>query len=122
MQTTIVFLDAVKAKTGARSDYALSKILGITASEVSKLRLKKSFLGDSTAIKVAKLLDIDPAIVVACSHAERAKRADEKQVWQHIAKALGGAAATVLLAIGAATLPFPIAQAAAIPAGQCILC
>jgi len=81
MNTTIQFLDALKARHCGASDYAISKILGVTQQTVSRYRVGKDFLGDSTAIRVAKLLEIDPAYVVACAHAERAKAEDEKAVW-----------------------------------------
>ena len=84
MSTTIQFLDAVKASAGVASDYALAPILGVTRSQVSKWRVGKDFIGDSTAIRVADLLKIDRAYVIACAHAERAKHDDEKAVWQSI--------------------------------------
>lgn len=86
--TTIGFLDALKARNGGASDYAIAKILGVTQQTVSRWRVGKDFLGDSTAIKVGKLLEIDPRYVVACAHAERAKTDDEKTVWQGFAALL----------------------------------
>lgn len=81
MNTTIQFLNALKARNGGASDYAIAKILGLTHQAVSRYRVGKEFLGDSTAIRVAKLLEIDPSYVVACAHAERCKAEDEKAVW-----------------------------------------
>lgn len=88
MKTTVEFLDAVKACSNVPSDYALASVLGITRSQVSKLRLGKDFLGDSTAMRVANVLKIDPRYVVACAHAERAKQADERALWLDIAALL----------------------------------
>ena len=85
MTTTIDFMEALKARHSLASDYAIAKKLGITCSAVSKWRNQQDFLGDATSIKVAKLLDIDPAYVVACAHAERARSEDEKSIWQGIA-------------------------------------
>ena len=112
MQTTNAFLDAVKAKTGVPSDYAIAKILGVTQQTVSRYRVKKDFLGDSTAIRVAGILEIDAAIVIACAHAERAKSEQEREVWEHIVKALGGLAASIFLAVGVAPVPSHEAHAA----------
>lgn len=97
MNTSIEFLDAVKARHSVPSDYKLSFLLGITQQEVSKLRNQKSFLGDQTALKVAELLDLSPGIVLSAVHAERAKVPAEKAAWNSIFEKLGGLAAGVLL-------------------------
>lgn len=99
MNTTLEFLDAVKARHSLPSDYALAPILGITKQEVSKLRNQKAYLGNQTAIQVAKLLELDPAEVLASAHAERAKCPEEKAAWQSIMERLGGAAACALLGV-----------------------
>lgn len=88
MNTTRDFLQAVKARHCVRSDYALAPLLGVTRASVSRLQNGKDFLGDSTAITVGKLLQIDPAFVVACAHAERAKETAEKSLWQGLADRL----------------------------------
>jgi hypothetical protein len=107
MQTTLTFLDAVKARHSVPSHYALAKKLGCTHQTVSKYRLRKDFLGDSTAIKVAELLEIDPAIVIASAHAERAKKDDERAAWESIVRRLGGAAALVVVGLFALLAPPP---------------
>lgn len=88
MRTTIDFLDALKERHGLTSDYAVAKKLGITTAAVSKWRNGKDYLGDTTAIRVGNLLEIDPAYVVACAHAERAKQDAEKALWQGLAARL----------------------------------
>lgn len=100
MQTTLHFLDAVKARHSLPSDYALAPLLRITRSEVSRLRNGKNYLGDSTAIRVAELLAIDSGIVIAAVHAERAKSDQERTAWTSIFEKLGGLAALVLIGIG----------------------
>jgi hypothetical protein len=107
MQTTLHFLDAVKARHELPSDYALAPLLGITRSEVSRLRNRKNYLGDSTAIKVAELLEIDSGIVIAAVHAERAKSDAERTAWASIFEKLGGLAALVLIGIGGLTAAPP---------------
>ena len=113
MKTTIEFLDALKAKTGAASDYAIAPILGVTKGAVSLWRNHKGFFDDSTAIRVSKLLEIDPAYVVACVHSERAKGDDQKAVWREIMEKFGGVAASVVIGFTACALPSPEAFAAA---------
>lgn len=102
MRTTPEFLDAVKAAHNLPSDYALAIALGITRSSVSKLRNGKDCLGDETAEKVAELLGIEPAYVVACCHAERAKKPSQRRLWETVAEKFAHAA---MLATVAA-LPF----------------
>lgn len=116
MKTTIEFLDELKARKGGISDYAVAKILGVTQQTISKYRVGKDYLGDSTAIRVAQLLEIDPAIIIASVHAERSKSEQEKAVWREIFEKLGGVAASVVIGIAAYSLPVQPVQAASISA------
>ncbi len=106
MNTTIEFLDAVKSKTGTASDYAVANVLGVTRAAVSKWRNGHDFLGVDSAIKVAKILEIDSGIVIAAVHAERAKSDQEKAVWTSIFEKLGGLAAGVIVGL-ALSAPTP---------------
>lgn len=117
MKTTCDFLDAVKARHSLPSDYALAAKLGVTRAAISKFRIRKDPMGDSTAIQVAKLLELDPAVIIAAVHCERAKKPDEKAVWAAMLEKLGGLAALVLLGIGGLTAA-PPAQASAGPEAQ----
>ena len=121
MNTTIQFLDALKTRNGGASDYAIAKILGVTQHTVSNWRVGKDFLGDSTAIRVATLLEIDPAYVVACAHAERSKKDDERAVWQSIMQRLGGAAAALVLGLGVSGAPAPAQAEETTPGSICIM-
>lgn len=120
MQTTIEILDALKQHQGGVSDYAIAKTLGVTRGAVSIWRNGKGYFDDSTAIRVAELLKIDPAIIIASVHAERSKSEKEKAVWREILEKLGGVAAGVLLTIGAATLPAHQAEASALNSGHSV--
>lgn len=107
MKTTIEFLDAVKEKHGIPSDYALAKALKVSKQTISGYRYGKSFFDDAHALMVAELLDLEPAYVMACAHAERAKKDDEKRAWQTIIERLGGMAAGLALAVGLSAAPSP---------------
>jgi hypothetical protein len=113
MNTTIEFLDAVKAKRGLASDYALANYLGESHQRISNYRVKRSFLDDSMAVKVAEALEIDPLYVIASVHAERAKKESEKKVWTDILEKLGGIAASVVIGLALTALPSPDAFASA---------
>lgn len=115
MKTTVEFLNAVKAKHHLPSDGRLAVMLGLTRASISRFQQGKDFLGDETAMKVADLLDIDPAFVVACVHAERAKRPEEKALWSSIATRASSIAAGVVFAVilSASVLEVPVLESGA---------
>lgn len=116
MQTTLELLDAVKIKTGIKSDYALAPIIGLTRAAINTYRKGRVRMGDETALRVAEILEIPPAYVFAVAHAERASDESAREVWQELAKKLHHAApilAGVAVLIGA--LPF-------VNSVECILC
>jgi len=84
MKTTLDFVEAVSRKLGGASDYAVAKELKISRSAISKYRHGQAGFDDETALKVARVLDIDPAAVAAASHAERAKTPEVRQMWASI--------------------------------------
>ncbi len=103
MQTTIEFLDAVKTLRGLTSDYQLSKHLECTHSAISNYRMKKNYLDEGIACRIADELDIEPSYVLACVASERAKRPEVKAAWKHAADLLYGLAAAAAVV---AFLPF----------------
>jgi predicted transcriptional regulator len=107
-------LDELKARNGGASDYAIAKMLGITRSSVSKYRNKLGSFDDSVAIRVANLLEIDPAIVISSMHAERSRMPEERAIWEGIIERLGGVAAALALGVGLVSAP-PQAEAAQAP-------
>lgn len=78
---TIEYLNLAKRRLGIESDYALAKALGMARSNMSSLVNGKTTLSDEYAMKLAKLLGIHPAIVIADMHAEREKNPDLKALW-----------------------------------------
>lgn len=97
--TTCELLDAVKARYKLPSDYALAHFMGIARSGISSYRSGKTKLDDSIAIKVAKVLELDPGHVLACIHAERARRDDVREIWQKTAKALKRSVGALLVCL-----------------------
>lgn len=84
MNTTNQLLDRIKAQHNLPSDYAISKILGITRSAVSAYRKNKRQLDDSLAVKAAKLAEIDVTELVANLHRERAISDLEIKMWNDV--------------------------------------
>lgn len=103
MKTTVDFLNDVKAKYGITSNYALAKLMGQTDTAVARWMHGKNTLSDETAVKVAELLEIEPAFIMACIAAERSKNPQVKKAWTWTANHLGGLAAALALV---AVLPF----------------
>ncbi len=121
MKTTD-YLDAIKQRYNLPSDYALSKLTGWSRSAISQYRTMPRYLSDEHAMQVAKLLERDPAEVIAHIHAERTKKPEERKVWLRIARQFGRAAAVVLVAGQLVTLaPSPALRIMA-AASDCILC
>lgn len=85
MKTTLDFLEAVSRKLGGASDYAIAKELGISRSAISKYRRDQGTFDDDTAVKVARILDIDPAPVLLAAHAERMKTPEARNVFAALA-------------------------------------
>ena len=103
METTVDFLDSMKARHGLTSDYQLAKHLKIRPNRISNYRQGVSLFDEETCLLIAADLKLDPGYVFACIAAERANKPEVKAAWKHTAEILGGlAAALAILAI----LPF----------------
>lgn len=97
MNTTVQLLDAVKAKCELASDYALAKELELPCQSISQYRKEKNSFGDDTAIRVAEILELEPASVLAAVYAERAKTEKAKAVWKNVCEKMGGIALSLLV-------------------------
>ena len=83
---TIQYLDLLQQKLGVKSDYSLALALGLSRGAISNFRVGRSCFSSDVAIKVAHLLDLPPALLMADAFAERAKDETEKAVWQEISR------------------------------------
>lgn len=107
MKTTIEYLDDVKAKYGLRSDYALAIKLETGSSGIVNYRKKYSHFNDSMAVRVAELLEIDPAEVLASVNAERTKCPAAKSAWERVARSFSAGLMAVFIAISLNVAPAP---------------
>jgi len=123
MKQTVKYLEEIKAKYELKSDNALANMLGISRQAISNYRHEGNAFDDTTALRVAELLEKDPMEVIAAANYDRAKSEKEKQVWGDFYKRLGGIAAsfTLVTMIVTPTLYEASNQLGAIM-GQCILC
>ena len=122
MKTTIEILEALKTKNDGASDYRIAKILDISVATVSVWRTGKGSFNDSTAIKIAKILEVEPGQILAAAHAERAKNDSERMVWDDIYKRLGGMAAALILVFGLVAAPSDVQANQRPNASECALC
>lgn len=111
MKTTCQWLDAVKAALDIQSDYALAKKLDIRTTRIANYRMGRSFIDEDMALRIAEVLRIDAAVVLASAAAERAKRPDVKKAWERIAKTMS-AAVFALFFVGFSVFGGSVAKAA----------
>lgn len=97
MKTTADFLDELQKKLAVNSDYAVGKLLGIHRQQLSHYRLLKGAFDDAMCLRVAEILELDSAYVMACMHYQRAKAPEVKRAWAHAAEVLYGLAACLML-------------------------
>jgi transcriptional regulator with XRE-family HTH domain len=81
---TLEYLDAVKAKHGITSDYALAKVLNFSQSSLSLYRSGRRIFDDDVALRIATELGINPLAVIAAANAERAKTPEQRDLWHGI--------------------------------------
>ncbi len=82
-------MDLAIARHKLRSDYGLAKKLGVGPSHISNYRTGRSCPDDKMAVRLAKLLDIDPLEIVAVANYNRAVRTENpvgRRLWQRLFK------------------------------------
>lgn len=107
MRTTSDYLREAKKALGVSSDYALARELGLTRAAVSHYSCGRRVMDDDTALKVAEAIGVHPIEVLAAAHAERARTAEQRGLWEKVMREYGGKAAALLLAAGLYGSPAP---------------
>lgn len=82
MKTTD-YVDALRTKLGARSDYHLSQLIGVQQNQIARYRKGGTF-DNTMAARVAKLLAIPPLAIIADMEFERAKDEKAREMWAEI--------------------------------------
>ena len=85
MLTTVEFLEMLQAKLGHCSSYRLSVVLETSHQALANYQKGIRPMDDRIALKVASLLDLSPAYVLACAHAEREKDSAVIAAWAALA-------------------------------------
>lgn len=81
MKLCIDYLRDIEARYGW-SRFRIAKELGLTSSRMYQLFDDGGTYNDETAFKVAQLLELDPATVMAAAAAERTKNPEIQAVWK----------------------------------------
>ncbi len=110
MESTRAMLDALRARAG--SDGKAAALFGVSQVTVSRWRAGRDFPTDEHALKLAELLEVDPAYVLALIRAERAKSSQARAQWQRVAERFKDAAVLAALAVGAASFGLPTPSSA----------
>lgn len=87
MKTLSEMLDALAARAG--SDRKIGPMLGASTQSPSMWRTGRTLPDDDKARRIAELLDLDPAYVLAVIHGERAKSDATRAAWARIAAKFG---------------------------------
>ena len=96
-----------REKLGLPSDYAAAKRLGLTKAAISTIKGGTGF-SNETAWKIAEVIDMDPAEVIAIcelARAERSEDPDRVEMWKARFRAVSHSAATIF---GLIALPYGI--------------
>ena len=101
------YLTMLKAAYGGASDYKVAQMLKVTKQHVSKWSNDASGMGESPAMILADLLDLDPIIVISELNLDRAQSREARQYYEEILSRVKSSAALVLCGV-AGYLAYPI--------------
>jgi len=102
MNISAKYLDFLQEKTETGSDYAVSKLLGVSANRISNYRCGRSKFDDEMAVRVANALDIEPMEVIAAIKLEYCKEKEDAKMagfWAETLKKTGRNLSSFLLAM-----------------------
>lgn len=96
---TIEYLDAAMAATQSKTDYQLSKSLGLPNNRISDYRKHHRKPDEYACTRIAVALGIDPVIVIGEIAMEWEKRPERREWWNDFLRSAGRAGAIVTLAL-----------------------
>lgn len=92
------YVNLLKLHYGVQSDYALAKKFDVHLQTVRKWSKGAGTFDESTAIRIAEVLKIDPGKVILDAYAARTNSPEVKHIIEDLSKRLTGLAAALLLA------------------------
>jgi predicted transcriptional regulator len=84
-----LYLHAMKLHTGISSDNGIAKLLGLSRTYIGNVKMEEAGFGNETALKIAEILGVHPAKVLADLSIDRAHSPEERLVWREIANSFG---------------------------------
>jgi transcriptional regulator with XRE-family HTH domain len=96
MKLCIDYLREIESKFGW-SPFRIAKELGLSSQRMYQLFNDGGTYNDETALKVAKLLELDPATVMAAAAAERTKNPEVQAIWKGLLEKISEGFETLLL-------------------------
>lgn len=101
MRNTEAIIERVRARTDTGTNYAVSKALGMSQSNLARVLKGGSSLGNEACFRAAALLDMDPADVIAYVEEDRAPTPEKKEFWRtRLPRVLPTVAAAALAIVG----------------------
>jgi transcriptional regulator with XRE-family HTH domain len=82
--STVDYLDAIRAKLEIHNDSALARALGVSRQTISSYRLKSVSMDDDVAARAAELLGVQPGTVLLDMYTERTRDPRIKSIWAQI--------------------------------------
>ncbi|HGB5418513.1 TPA: hypothetical protein ACIVQF_004187 [Salmonella enterica subsp. enterica serovar Muenchen] len=82
------YIDELKEKLEITSDYGISKHLGVTRQNITRVRNGET-LNNKKCLQIANDLGIDPLQVIATARAQNEKDQELKAFWIKVAKKYG---------------------------------
>ena len=100
MKTTKNFYDEICETYEVSSAYAVAKIVDVKPNTALRWKKNASTFDEDISVRVAKLLDYDPAYVLACMAAQKSEEKESYSYWTKIAGMLeSGKKTTARLAL-----------------------
>lgn len=86
MKTTAIYMDELRAKLGADSDFKALNALGVNhRQQVSQWRKMRGTFSEELSLKIAATLEIEPAVILLDMQIQRETNESVKRVWERIA-------------------------------------
>lgn len=100
-------LDRAKSMANIESDYALAKVLGITAGNLSNIRKGRAHPSNEVAVKIATLAKLEEMRVIAEIEMRTANTEKKREFWKSYIDTKGLTATLGLIALGLSILATP---------------
>lgn len=88
MKTTADYLDALHVKLNLPNDSQLAAHLGMHKQQIYSYRRMQGTFSEEWSLRIADILEIDPAEIFAAMHYQRERNESARKVWERIYKSI----------------------------------